>query len=92
MKEKAEEAKARLKTITVKGEAGNGAVTVIASGDREIKDIVIGDELADADREELQDLLVLAVNKALENAKNVEEAELKNSMGGLLPNLPGMGF
>jgi len=85
MKQKTEEAKARLDNISVKGEA-NG-VQVIASGNREIKDVIIPEGITDP--EELQDLLVLAINKALENAKNVEESEMRGSMSDLLPG--GLG-
>ena len=85
MKQKTEEAKTRLGSITVKGEAGG--VQVIANGNREIKDVIIPEGIDD--REELQDLLVLATNKALEAAKNVEESEMRGSMSDLLPG--GLG-
>ena len=58
MKQKTEEAKERLSNITVKGEAGG--VTVLANGNREIKDVMIPESITD--REELQDMLVLAIN------------------------------
>ena len=85
MKQKTEEAKTRLGNITVKGEAGG--VEVIANGNREIKDVMIPESMTD--REELQDMLVLAINKALETAKNCEETEMRGSMSDLLPG--GLG-
>ena len=49
-------------------------------------------EVVREDAEELQDLLVLAVNDALKKAKKVEEEEMKGTAKGILPNMPGMGF
>lgn len=92
MKKQVEATKARLATITVEGTSGRGMVTVKANGNREIKDIEINPELFHADREEVQDLLVLAVNDALLKAKNTEESEMKGAASGILPNIPGLGF
>lgn len=92
MKQKVEESKQRLAGITVEGKSASGQVKVIANGNREIKDIIIHQELFHADREEVQDLLVLAVNDALKNAQKVEEAEMGSTARGVLPNIPGMGF
>lgn len=86
MKQRTEAAKERLSNITVKGEAGG--VTVIANGNREVKDVVIPEGMTD--REEMQDMLVLAINKALENAKNVEESEMRGSMSDMLPGMGNM--
>ncbi len=88
---KAEEIKTRLNAITVEGEAGNGLVKVVANGNRMIKDIVIADELMVAERkEELQDLLVIASEKALQQAENISQTEMMSLMGGMgLGNLFG---
>lgn len=92
MKQKVEETKARLSNITVEGRAANGAIKVIANGNREIKDVEISPELFHADREEVQDHLVLAINDALTKAKNTEESEMRGAASGILPNIPGLNF
>lgn len=92
MKKKVEETKERLSTISVEGKSANGQVRVVVNGNREVKDVVIHQELFHADREEVQDLLVLALNDALTKAKGIEEAEMASSAKGILPNIPGMGF
>lgn len=90
LKAKTEEVKERLATNSVIGEAAEGKVRVEVNGLREINDITIDREwLKGIDAEELQDHLVLAVNHALEHAKNMEETEMRSVAGGLLP--PGMG-
>lgn len=91
--QKMNESKDRLKHITVEGEAGNGAVKVVVTGDREVKSIGIDPALLEGDRkEELEDLLISALNRALKNAENVWESEMKNAAGGMLGGmgLPGM--
>ncbi|MBL4625296.1 MAG: YbaB/EbfC family nucleoid-associated protein [Flavobacteriales bacterium] len=92
MKKQVEETKARLGNITVEGTSAKGMIKVIANGNREIKDIEINPELFHADRKEVQDLLVLAVNDALAKAKNTEEVEMKGAASGILPNIPGLGL
>lgn len=92
MKQKVEETKKRLGTISVEGKSANGAIKVIVNANREVKDIIINQEIFHSDREEVQDLLVLAVNDALSKAKNVEEAEMQGAAKGILPNIPGLGF
>ncbi len=85
-KQKAEEVKQRLETISVQGEAENGAVRVIANGNRRIQEIIIDDKLL-TDKEQLQDILTVAVNRAIENADNVANAEMQAIAGQLLPGL-----
>lgn len=85
-KQKAEEIKQRLETVTVMGEAENGAVKVIANGNRRVQDIVIDDSLLN-DKEQLQDILAVAINRAIENADKVSEAEMQALSSQLLPGL-----
>lgn len=86
--QKMQEGKQRLANVTVDGEAGDGAVKVIVNGNREIKSITIGDHLLSPDnKEELEDLLITALNRALKNAENAWEAEMKGVAGGMLGGL-----
>lgn len=89
MQQKTEEIKKRLDHINVEGDAENGRVKVISSANRKIISISIADELKDADKEELEDLVILAVNRALEKAEKISEAEMAGAARGMLP---GMGF
>ena len=92
MKQQVEETKKRLDSVYVSGEAQNGAVKVTATANRQIKSIEIADELMEEDKEQLEDLLIIALNKALENAENVNAAEMKGAAGGLLSGMPGLGL
>lgn len=90
-KQMAEEMKMKLETISVSGEAGSGLVKAIASANRKILDVQIDPQLLSSDRaEELQELLVVAMNRALEAAENVSESEMRSMMGSLMPGLGGL--
>lgn len=91
IKAKVEETRKNLENITVHGEAGDGQIKVEATAARTIDNIEIDEALLNSEsKEELQDLIVVAVNRALEEGKEREESELKDAAGGMLP--PGMGM
>ena len=81
MQEKQEEvAKKEIETS-----AGGGAVVVKATGDKVIKSITIKEEVVDKDAVEmLQDLILTAVNEALNKADSMMQSELGQF------NIPGM--
>lgn len=81
MQEKQEEvAKKEIETS-----AGGGAVIVKATGNKEIKEIIIKPEVVDpADVEMLQDLILTAINEAMNQADAMMQAELGSF------NVPGM--
>jgi len=86
--QKAGEVKQRLDAISVTGTAEGGKITVTANGNKVIQSIAIDDEFfKDADKEQLEELLVIAVNKAMEQADNVSQSEMaamtKDMFGGL---------
>lgn len=90
MEARQKEIKEKLALIKVNAEAGNGAIKVEANGNKEIINISIDKSqvnLEDAD--ELEDLLLVAINRALELAKEKEQAEAQNLIKDMLP--PGMG-
>jgi DNA-binding YbaB/EbfC family protein len=87
MQQKVAETKARLNTITVTGESGNGKVNIVVNGNRVVKSVTINDDLNAFDKEELEDLLILAMNKALESAEQVNETEMKAASAGMLPGM-----
>jgi DNA-binding YbaB/EbfC family protein len=89
MQEKMNEAQEGLEDKTVTAEAGGGMVKVTANGNQTITGIEIDPEAVDPDDLELlEDLVIAGVNKALEDASDMAQEEMKKSMGGMLP--PGM--
>ncbi len=90
MEEMQQQMKAKLAVITVEAESGDGAVKVTANGAREVLNISINKEKLDwNDQEEVEDLVTVAVNRALEMATEKEALETQNMMKEMLP--PGMG-
>ncbi|HWQ31012.1 MAG TPA: YbaB/EbfC family nucleoid-associated protein [Negativicutes bacterium] len=76
---------------TVETSAGGGAVTVVATGKKEIVSITIKPEVVDPDDVEmLQDLITAAVNEAIRQADEMMAREMSKITGGL--NLPGGMF
>ncbi|HWR62051.1 MAG TPA: YbaB/EbfC family nucleoid-associated protein [Clostridia bacterium] len=73
---------------TVEASAGGGAVTVVATGKKEIVSITIKPEVIDPeDAEMLQDLITAAVNEAIRQADEMLSSEMGKITGGL--NIPG---
>ncbi|MBL4710240.1 MAG: YbaB/EbfC family nucleoid-associated protein [Flavobacteriales bacterium] len=86
MKQKSEEVKKRLDTISVDGVAENGKVKVVSTANRKITSIQISNELMNSgDRDQIEELTLLAINKALEKAEKVAEAEMAGVAKGMLP-------
>jgi len=84
-----EATKKRLDTVIVDGQSAEGKIKIAVTANREIKSIVIDDSLL-GDKEELEDYLILALNKALEKANTVHEAEMAAAAKNGLPNIPGL--
>ncbi len=83
--QKMQEKKANLSNVIVEGEAGEGAVKVTVTGNREVKSISIDDKLlAPGNKEELEDLLITALNRAMENAEKKFQEEMQDVAGNML--------
>ncbi len=79
-----------LELKTVEASAGGGAITVIASGKKEIQEITIKAEVVDPDDVEmLQDLIMAAVNEALRKADEMVSSEMSKITGGI-GGMPGL--
>ncbi len=90
-RQKAEEIKKRLDHITVIGEAEGGLIKVTATANKEVTDIRIDPVfLSNADKEELEELLAVAVNHALKQADQVSQAEMQGAAKDMLGGLGGL--
>lgn len=89
MQEQLAQTQAKLAEETVSATSGGGAVKVTMTGDQRCTAVEIDPEfLKDADAEMLQDMILTAVNQALDNAKNLANERLGPLAGGL----SGLGF
>lgn len=89
MQEQAAEIKKKLDETIVVGQAENGLVKVTATGNKKILSVAISNDIVN-DKEAIEDLVIVAVNKALEEAEKVSEKESKGMAEGLMPDLGSM--
>ena len=82
-------AQEQLGNETVEVSAGGGAISIVISGQQRVKSITLQPEVVDPnDIEMLQDLLVAAVNEAIERSQTYAAEKLQGLTGGL--NIPGL--
>ncbi|MFY8186464.1 MAG: YbaB/EbfC family nucleoid-associated protein [Flavobacterium sp.] len=87
--QKVEETKKRLDTVLMDEKSNDGLLEITITANRVIKKINISEALLE-DKEQLEDYLILTLNKAIEKATKVNEAELAAVAKEGMPNIPGM--
>jgi DNA-binding YbaB/EbfC family protein len=87
--EKVEATKQRLDSVYIDQQSQDGLLKVSLTANRTIKSITIDDALLD-DKEQLEDYLILTLNKAIEQATQVHETEVAAVAKEGMPNIPGM--
>lgn len=83
------QAQEEIHAATVEVSVGGGVVTVVMSGDRKLRSVTIDPEVVDPkDSEMLQDLVLAAVNEALDKVEALHAERMAGLTGGL--PLPGL--
>jgi DNA-binding YbaB/EbfC family protein len=78
------QAQQEIEEATVEASAGGGAVTVVVSGEPRLRSIKIAPEAVDPDDVEmLEDLIVAALNEALEKVRSMQAERFGSVAGGL---------
>jgi DNA-binding YbaB/EbfC family protein len=89
MQQQMVEAQEALGDKTVEVSAGGGVITVVMTGHQKLQSITIDPEVVDPeDVEMLQDLIMAAINEAVEASQNLAADEMGAITGGL--NIPGL--
>jgi len=88
-REKVEVTKKRLDTVLIDEKSSDGLLKVTVTANREIKTIEIDDGLLE-DKEQLEDYLILVLNKGIVKAGNVHETEVAAVAKEGMPDIPGM--
>jgi DNA-binding YbaB/EbfC family protein len=84
MQQQLAEAQEKLAVETVTATVGGGAIIVIMTGDQKCQSVEINpDLLKDADAEMLQDLVLSAVNLALDQSRELQQKLMGPLAGGL---------
>lgn len=87
--EKVKAAKERLDHVLIDENSSDNLLAVSITANRKLKTIDIDDRLLQ-DKEQLEDYLVLTINKAIEEATKIQEAELASVAKEGMPNIPGL--
>ena len=92
MQSKMAKAQEELSDIKVEGHSGGGMVTTIMNGKKELLSLKIEDEILNEDKEMIEDLVISAVNQAIQNATKAAEDKMNSATGGMMGNMkmPGM--
>ena len=85
MQEAMEQSKLRLENSRVYGEAGGGLIRIELNGNRKLQSLEINVPLAQMEKEDLEDLLTVALQRAMEEAEKVNEKEMSSSAMNFLP-------
>lgn len=87
--EKVAAAKKRMNTVLIDEKSTDGLLEITITANRELKSIRISDSLL-TDKDQLEDYLILNLNKAIAKATTVNETELAAVAKEGIPNIPGM--
>ena len=88
IKQKMKEIKAKMETTHIDVNGASGDIKLTINGNRKIQKLHISPALQAASKEELERELMAVINKAVEEADKISEAEMKKVAGGFLP--PGI--
>ena len=87
LKQQSEESKEKLNNTLITEDAGGGLVRITLNGNRELKGLEINASLSDIDRTDLEDLLTVAFNRALDKINVLNEQEVMSSARNLFPGM-----
>ncbi|MEE2802385.1 MULTISPECIES: YbaB/EbfC family nucleoid-associated protein [Nonlabens] len=87
--EKVEATKQRMDTVLIDEKSSDNLLNVTVTASRKIKNISINPELLE-DQEQLEDYLILTLNKALSKAEGIYDQEVAAAAKDGMPNIPGM--
>ena len=92
MQEEMDEARAELAEKEYEVKAGGGVVTLVITGEKEIKSLEISEDIVDPeDIETLQDILIAAFNEAIKQVDSDSESRMSRITNSLnIPSIPGM--
>ena len=77
-----------IEELEVEGQSGGGVVKAIVSGKKQLISIDIAPDAVKEDKDILEDLIISAINKALDSIDKISKDKMGPLTGGL--NLPGL--
>ena len=86
---KIEQTKKRLDTVMLTEKSNDDLLKVTITANRELKSIEIDDELL-KDKEQLEDYLILGLNKAIQKASRINDTEISAVAKEGMPDISGL--
>ena len=86
------QAQEELGDIQAEGQSGGGMIVALVNGKKELLSLKIEDKILEEDKEMIEDLVIAAVNQALQNATKAADEKMSSATGGMMGNMkiPGM--
>jgi DNA-binding YbaB/EbfC family protein len=88
MKQRVELIKEKLESTVLEVEAAGGDIKIKINGNRKVLSVQIATALQHGNKEELEEQLTVAMNRAIQKADVENESQMKEAASGILP--PGM--
>ena len=89
MKSEMTKVKKELEKVEVQGSSSNGTCVITMTADMKTTKVTIDETLLSSDAYIIENAIKVAVNNALQEAKDTSAKRLKSVTGGLMDNLPG---
>lgn len=90
MQQEVAASKKKLDGIMVSAEAGGNLVNITMTANKKVKEVKLSESLACEELEMIEDLLVTAFNRAIDQAEKIAEKEMATSAKNIMPNIPGL--
>ena len=90
MKSEMTKVKKELEKVEVQGSSSNGSCVITMTADMKTTKVTIDETLLSSDAYIIENAIKVAVNNALQEAKDTSAKRLKSVTGGLMDNLPGL--
>ena len=88
MKKKINQVQDQLEKLDIEGQSGGGMVKVVVNGKKDVKSVVIDPNVLNEELDMVEDLILAAINKAMDNADKISKDKMSSLTGGL--NMPGL--
>lgn len=77
-----------IEELEIDGQSGGGMIKVVVNGKKNILSINIDSQVMNEDKEMLEDLILVAVNNAIQKVDDISKEKMSSITGGI--NVPGL--